>query len=201
VSGQIRPDSVQTELGPGRLWLGHPRALETTFGARRSACSDRNFRRFPRIWLFVRSTMKRFSSGLRSSAGYVTSDTVLLIKPNPRKVESAHPQAFATGAKRCLSTGAMVQFNAMIWKPMLAYIGSADQELLLRNAYLATENRLLKSQIAALGSWFTTPKRVHEGNDFNSETIREVAWLFLGIFATMPPALAYLCWIRGICKP
>ena len=36
----------------------------------------------------------------------------------------------------------------MNWKRMLAYIsGSVDQELLLRNEYLVTENRILKNQI------------------------------------------------------
>jgi len=45
---------------------------------------------------------------------------------------------------------------------------------------------------AALGSWFTTPNRIHEANAFNFEPIREVAWLFAGIFATMVPALDYL---------
>jgi putative transposase len=34
------------------------------------------------------------------------------------------------------------------WKKLLAYItGSVDQELLLRNEYLVTENRLLRAQI------------------------------------------------------
>lgn len=45
---------------------------------------------------------------------------------------------------------------------------------------------------AALGSYFTTPKPVHEANDFNFHPIKEVAWLFIGIFATMVPALDYL---------
>jgi putative transposase len=36
----------------------------------------------------------------------------------------------------------------MDWKRLLAYItGSVDQELLLRNAYLVTENRILRQQI------------------------------------------------------
>jgi hypothetical protein len=36
----------------------------------------------------------------------------------------------------------------MDWKHLLAYItGTVDQELLLRNEYLVTENRLLRSQI------------------------------------------------------
>ena len=34
------------------------------------------------------------------------------------------------------------------WKRMLAYItGTVDQELLLRNEYLATENGILRTQI------------------------------------------------------
>ena len=45
---------------------------------------------------------------------------------------------------------------------------------------------------AAAGSYFLTPKPVHEANDFNFHPIREVAWLFLGIFATMAPTLDYL---------
>ena len=36
----------------------------------------------------------------------------------------------------------------MSWKKLLAYItGSVDQEFLLRNEYLVTENRLLRKQI------------------------------------------------------
>jgi hypothetical protein len=36
----------------------------------------------------------------------------------------------------------------MGWKKLLAYItGSVDQELLLRNEYLVTENRILRNQI------------------------------------------------------
>jgi putative transposase len=37
----------------------------------------------------------------------------------------------------------------MEWKHVLAYItSSVDQELLVRNAYLVTENRILRQQIA-----------------------------------------------------
>ena len=39
----------------------------------------------------------------------------------------------------------------MVWARMLAYIsGTVDQELLLRNEYLAAENRILKAQITIL---------------------------------------------------
>jgi putative transposase len=38
----------------------------------------------------------------------------------------------------------------MLWARMLAYItGTVDQELLLRNEYLAAENRILRAQLFA----------------------------------------------------
>ncbi len=46
--------------------------------------------------------------------------------------------------------------------------------------------------VAAVGSYFTTKRHIHEANHFNFEPIREVAILFIGIFATMMPALAWL---------
>ena len=45
---------------------------------------------------------------------------------------------------------------------------------------------------AALGSWFTTAKSVHQANRFDFHPIQEVAILFIGIFATMIPALDWL---------
>ncbi len=47
---------------------------------------------------------------------------------------------------------------------------------------------------AAAASYFTTKKQVHESNDFNFHPIQEVAILFIGIFATMMPALD---WLQG----
>ena len=45
---------------------------------------------------------------------------------------------------------------------------------------------------AAVASYKLTPRRIHQENDFNFEPIKEVAWLFIGIFLTMMPALDYL---------
>jgi Na+/H+ antiporter NhaD/arsenite permease-like protein len=45
---------------------------------------------------------------------------------------------------------------------------------------------------AAAGSYLSTNHSVHEANHFSFGPIKEVAWLFLGIFATMVPALDYL---------
>ncbi len=45
---------------------------------------------------------------------------------------------------------------------------------------------------SAIGSYFSTAKPVHEANHFTFGPIKEVAWLFVGIFSTMVPALDYL---------
>ena len=45
---------------------------------------------------------------------------------------------------------------------------------------------------AAAGSFFLTRKELHQANNFNFEPIKEVAILFVGIFATMLPALNWL---------
>lgn len=45
---------------------------------------------------------------------------------------------------------------------------------------------------AAVASYYATPKTIHHSNQFNFEPIREVAILFVGIFATMLPALDWL---------
>ena len=45
---------------------------------------------------------------------------------------------------------------------------------------------------AAAGSYYTTKRSVHEANEFTFHPVKEVAVLFLGIFATMMPALDWL---------
>ncbi len=45
---------------------------------------------------------------------------------------------------------------------------------------------------AAVASYVFTGRQIHESNHFNFAPIKEVAWLFAGIFATMVPALDYL---------
>lgn len=47
---------------------------------------------------------------------------------------------------------------------------------------------------AAAGSYYTTKPHVHAANQFNFHPIQEVAILFIGIFATMMPALD---WLQG----
>ena len=47
----------------------------------------------------------------------------------------------------------------MLWARMLAYItGTVEQELVLRNEYLAAENRILRAQVQG-SCWYPTPKK------------------------------------------
>jgi Na+/H+ antiporter NhaD/arsenite permease-like protein len=46
--------------------------------------------------------------------------------------------------------------------------------------------------VAAIGSYKTTMRPIHDAHHFSFGPIKEVAWLFVGIFATMVPALDYL---------
>jgi len=46
--------------------------------------------------------------------------------------------------------------------------------------------------LAAVGSYFTTNRKIYESNHFNFHPIIEVAVLFFGIFSTMMPALDWL---------
>ncbi len=45
---------------------------------------------------------------------------------------------------------------------------------------------------AAVASYFLTPREIHEANDFNFHPVKEVGFLFVGIFLTMIPALELL---------
>lgn len=63
---------------------------------------------------------------------------------------------------------------------------------ILLGVFLPSPWREIVMTGAAVLSWCITPRQIHEMNDFSLAPIREVAWLFLGIFATMIPALDYL---------
>jgi Na+/H+ antiporter NhaD/arsenite permease-like protein len=46
--------------------------------------------------------------------------------------------------------------------------------------------------LIALGSYFATPQRIREADRFTFVPLKEVGWLFLGIFGTMIPVLEYM---------
>src|SRR5207247_3343645 len=46
--------------------------------------------------------------------------------------------------------------------------------------------------LTALGSYVATPKQIREANNFTFAPLKEVGWLFLGIFGTMIPVLEFM---------
>lgn len=46
--------------------------------------------------------------------------------------------------------------------------------------------------LIALGSYLATPQRIRDSNNFSFLPVKEVAWLFVGIFGTMIPVLAFM---------
>jgi Na+/H+ antiporter NhaD/arsenite permease-like protein len=64
--------------------------------------------------------------------------------------------------------------------------------MILAAVFINPPYREMLMATALIGSLLTTARRVHVENHFNFAPIREVALLFVGIFATMVPALNYL---------
>jgi len=71
----------------------------------------------------------------------------------------------------------------------LAFLAIIVGSVFIRRPLFLREGAMLA---AAAASWFTTPRRLHQSNEFSFGPLKEVAWLFAGIFATMIPALDYL---------
>jgi Na+/H+ antiporter NhaD/arsenite permease-like protein len=46
--------------------------------------------------------------------------------------------------------------------------------------------------LTTLGSYLGTPERIREANNFTFAPLKEVGWLFLGIFGTMIPVLEFM---------
>ena len=61
--------------------------------------------------------------------------------------------------------------------------------LLAALAYLTSPRREIVMLATAVTSYFATPRRLHEANAFTFLPLKEVAALFLGIFATLIPVL------------
>jgi Na+/H+ antiporter NhaD/arsenite permease-like protein len=94
------------------------------------------------------------------------------------KVDDGLPAEFS-------GTGAWYVHGGWNLIPLLIIIGAVflPEDYFLREAVMIT---------AALASWRFTPDSVHQENKFNFGPLKEVAWLFIGIFLTMMPALDYL---------
>jgi Na+/H+ antiporter NhaD/arsenite permease-like protein len=104
------------------------------------------------------------------------------------KREAAAPPSEAVNTKAEPAFGPPGHWGADgLWN--LVFLGVILAAVVISRPLFLREGLMLG---AAAASWFTTPKRVHEANQFDFHPLIEVAVLFLGIFATMMPALDWL---------
>jgi Na+/H+ antiporter NhaD/arsenite permease-like protein len=127
----------------------------------------------PFFWLIERVTFPwLFTVGALLAAFFVMDWRCFKKIPQPLKSQAEQPEQWK------FDGGINVLFLAVI-------IG----------AVFLTERWFLREIVmlcAAAASYRFTPRRVHEENHFNFGPIKEVAFLFIGIFLTMMPALGYL---------
>ncbi len=94
---------------------------------------------------------------------------------SPIKITGAHNFAFLAGVVCCV-----------------AFVNSGVIPQMADGPIYMQFLREIVLVLLALGSWFATSKKVRTDNKYSWAPIVEVAVLFLGIFATMSPALIFL---------
>jgi putative transposase len=75
----------------------------------------------------------------------------------------------------------------MSWKTLLAYItGTVDQELLLRNEYLVTENRMLRNQLTGRVRLTDSARKTlaDMGHKLGKQALQEVATIVKPAYST-----------------
>lgn len=97
-----------------------------------------------------------------------------------RTEETAHEDWFFRGLPNLLWLGVVLG---------AVFLPKSVQETMVLGVFSVPA---LVMTAAAVGSYFTTRREVHEANDFNFGPVREVGFLFVGIFLTMIPALQIL---------
>ena len=80
----------------------------------------------------------------------------------------------------------------LVWLAVVLGAMLLPREWKLGSESFAVPAGALIMACAAFISWKTTPEPVHEANDFTFGPVKEVAWLFIGIFLTMRPVLDIL---------
>lgn len=113
-----------------------------------------------------------FALGLVLAVFYVFDRRSFKRMPQPLQREVAEPDTWRFDGR----------INVLF---LLAIIGA----VFLPETFFLRETTML---VAAIASYLLTSKQVHEENAFTFGPIKEVAFLFIGIFATMMPALGYL---------
>jgi Na+/H+ antiporter NhaD/arsenite permease-like protein len=89
----------------------------------------------------------------------------------------------------------LVEEKERVDEPTLSLEGIANLlplGVIIGAVFLPSPWREVIMAVVAFLSWYLTPRLIHQRNDFSFKPIKEVAWIFLGIFLTMIPALDYL---------
>lgn len=120
------------------------------------------------IMFFIIDTIVYKREGVKFSSG----------EKEPLKLEGSHNFLFLLG----ILGGVLLSGS---WKP-------GDVNVLGIHLGIQNISRDLIIVLMGLLSWFTTKKLTRQDNNFTWEPIKEVAFLFFGIFMTIIPALAIL---------
>jgi Na+/H+ antiporter NhaD/arsenite permease-like protein len=89
----------------------------------------------------------------------------------------------------------LVEEKERVDEPTLSLEGIANLlplGVIIGAVFLPSPWREVIMAVVAFLSWYLTPRLIHQRNDFSFKPIKEVAWIFFGIFLTMIPALDYL---------
>lgn len=143
----------------------------------------------PFFWTFHLATEMLLVAAL-VLASYFVVDTLLWRREEPR-VRSWEPE---TRERLGIEGTHNVFFLAGV---LAAVIGSGvwhPGEVTVLGVHVGIQNLARDAVLVALllGSWFSTPRKVHEKNGYTWGPIQEVAILFAAIFATIIPVLAML---------
>ena len=95
---------------------------------------------------------------------------------NRKRARTASEPASSAGTWKC-EGGINVVFLLALLAALVAAPAGWRETIMTAIAFLA---------------WFMTPRQVHRANEFSFVPIKEVAWIFLGIFGTMIPVLDYM---------
>jgi len=99
---------------------------------------------------------------------------------------------FADRMNLCATEGASREKQAMHWN-CDGRRNCIFLAIILAALIFVPEGRREAIMIAAaVISYWRTPRRIHQANNFSFAPIKEVGWLFLGIFGTMIPVLDYM---------
>jgi len=139
----------------------------------------------PFQWTFYLTPHWALTSGLVLGGFYLLDRYIARVEEKPTGRISIAIQGKWNLLLLAGVVGSVIMSGALHLKPVIhvGTIGELHLQNLLRDALMV---------VLALVSLRITSKEIRQGNNFNYEPIKEVAYLFIGIFTAMIPALMLL---------